>query len=123
MHSQATQKPPQPLTSTKNLSPTELRFRRLESIVAQMGGAVLASAETVERMAKRVDALATQVQHQGHQIQQQGEQIQQQGYQVFALSEAVQNLVDHQAESKVQLNQLTNTLQGLVALLAELPQE
>ena len=116
MHTQATQKLPQTLTSTKNLSPAELRFRRLESIVAQMGGTVLATAETVEHMAKRIDALAVQVQNQGHQIQQQG-------YQIFALSEAVQNLVEHQAESKVQLTQLTSTLQGLVDLLAELPQE
>ena len=91
-------------TTTKETSlTTEVRFNRLESIVEQIGEAVIASTETVERLAQRVDALVVEVQNQGHQVQQQG-------YQIFALSDALQTLVDSQSESKIQLTQLTESL-------------
>ncbi|MBE9125157.1 hypothetical protein IQ257_07635 [Coleofasciculus sp. LEGE 07092] len=88
----------------------EARLCRLESIVGQIGEAVLATTETIERLADRVDALAVQVQHQGHQVQQQG-------YQLFALSDAVQTLAENQNESLEQLGQLTVTLQRLAAAI------
>jgi predicted nucleic acid-binding Zn-ribbon protein len=86
------------------------RFSRLESIVSKIGQAVLATTETVERMAERVDTLAVQIQHQGHQVQQQG-------YQIFALSDALQTLVETQSKSDEQVNQLTNAIQHLIATL------
>jgi ABC-type transporter Mla subunit MlaD len=75
-----------------------------------MGEAVLATTETVDRLAERVDALAIQVQHQGHQVQQQG-------YQLFALSDAVQTLAETQHDSIERLGQLTETLQRLAAAI------
>lgn len=90
--------------SKEQSSLTDAQLQRLESIVENMGKTVLATTETVERLAKRVDALAVQVQHQGHQVQQQG-------YQIFALSDAVQALAETHQESKTQLNRLTETLQ------------
>lgn len=83
---------------------------RLESIVREIGEAVLATTETVDRLADRVDALAIQVQHQGHQVQQQG-------YQLFALSDAVQTLAETQQDSLQQIGQLSETLQRLAAAL------
>ena len=88
----------------------EARISRLESIVGQIGEAVLATTETIERLADRVDALAIQVQHQGHQVQQQG-------YQLFALSDAVQTLAETQHDSLEQLGQLTETLQRLATAI------
>jgi len=88
----------------------EARINRLESIVEQIGEAVLATTETIDRLADRVDALAIQVQHQGHQVQQQG-------YQLFALSDAVQTLAETQHDSLQQLGQLTETLQRIAAAL------
>ncbi len=49
-----------------------------ETIVLQMGDAVIAATETVNCLADRMEELATNVQ--------------QQGYQIFALTEEVQNL-------------------------------
>jgi chromosome segregation ATPase len=86
------------------------RISRLESIVGQIGEAVLATTETIERLAERVDALTVQVQHQGHQVQQQG-------YQLFALSDAVQTLAESQSCSLNQLEQLTETLQSLATAI------
>lgn len=88
----------------------EARISRLETIVGQMGEAVLATTETIDRLAERVDALAIQVQHQGHQVQQQG-------YQLFALSDAVQTLAETQNEALGQLSQLTETLQRLATAI------
>ena len=88
----------------------EARISRLESIVGQIGEAILATTETIERLADRVDALAIQVQHQGHQVQQQG-------YQIFALSDAVQTLAETQNDSLEQLGQVTETLQRLAAAI------
>jgi len=82
----------------------ENRLERLEAIAAQIGEAVLATTETIERLADRVNALTIQVQQQGHQVQQQG-------YQIFALSETVQNLAQSQEETISKLSCLTDALQ------------
>jgi ABC-type transporter Mla subunit MlaD len=81
----------------------EVTSEQLEVVVQQIGEAVLATTETIERMANRVDVLTTQVQ--------------QQGYQIFALSDAVQTLVENQEQSIATLNQLTGVLQQLVERL------
>lgn len=81
----------------------EVKSNRLETIVEQIGEAVLATTETIERLSNRVDALTTQVQ--------------QQGYQIFALSDAIQTLAENQDNSLEQLAQLTEALQSLVARL------
>lgn len=83
----------------------EVRLNRLESIVQQVGEAVLATSETVDRLSNRVDALATQVQ--------------QQGYQIFALSDAVQTLAENQDTALERLGQLTEALQRLVAAIED----
>jgi len=99
------------LTAEKNASlALEARISRLESIVGQIGEAVLATTETIDRLADRVDALAVQVQHQG-------QQVQQQGYQLFALSDAVQTLAESQNDSLEHLGQLTETLQRLASAI------
>ncbi|WP_446418452.1 hypothetical protein [Coleofasciculus sp.] len=97
-------------STNKGTLSLEARISRLESIVGQIGEAVLATTETIDRLGKRVDALAVQVQHQGHQVQQQG-------YQLFALSDAVQTLAENQNESLAELGQLTETLQRLAAAI------
>lgn len=86
------------------------RISRLESIVKDIGEAVLATTETIDRLADQVDALTVQVQEQGHQVQQQG-------YQIFALSDAVQTLAEAQKDSLQQLTQLTEVLQHLVGVV------
>ena len=92
----------------------EARISRLEAIVGQIGEAVLATTETIDRLAERVDVLAIQVQHQG-------QQVQQQGYQIFALSDAVQTLTQTQNVSLEQLGQLTETLKSLAAAIEAAP--
>lgn len=89
---------------------SESKITRLELIVEQIGEAVIATTETVERLAERVDALAVQMQQQVHQVQQQS-------YQIFAVSDALQTLVDSQSNSKEQLDELTNALNRLVTIL------
>lgn len=81
----------------------EVKANRLETIVEQIGEAVLATTETIERLSNRVDALTSQVQ--------------QQGYQIFALSDAIQTLAENQDNSLEQLAQLTEALQCLIARL------
>ena len=88
----------------------ESRFRRLESVVEQIGLAVIATTETVESLATQVDTLAVQLQHQGHQVQQQS-------YQIFALSDALQTVTNSQAESGRQITQLTEALQHLTVVI------
>jgi chromosome segregation ATPase len=88
----------------------EVKINRLESIVEQIGEAVLATTETIERLADRVDTLSVQV-------EEQGKQIQQQGYQILALCDAVQTLADTQDDSLQKLSQLTNTLDRLTILI------
>ena len=99
-----------PTPANRGSLAVEARISRLESIVGQIGEAVLITTETIERLAERVDALAVQVQHQGHQIQQQG-------YQIFALSDTVQTLAEAQSGSIEELEQLTKTLQRLAAAI------
>jgi chromosome segregation ATPase len=88
----------------------EAKISRLESIVEQIGDAVISTTETIEHLAQRVDALSLQVEAQG-------KQVQQQGYQIFALCDAVQSLADSQKNSMQQITQLSQTLDQLVSLL------
>ena len=85
-----------------------MEVQELEAILAQMGEAVLATTETVDRLATRVDSLVNQVQ--------------QQGYQIFALSDAVQTLGEAQDASLQRLDRLTSVLERLVMAI-EQPEE
>jgi ABC-type transporter Mla subunit MlaD len=87
----------------------EVKLTSLESIVQQMGEAVLATTETIDRLATRVDALANQVQ--------------QQGYQIFALSDTVQTLAENQDSALERLGQLTEALQRLVTAIEDADDE
>ena len=78
---------------------------RIEAIVQQIGEAVLATTETVDRLASRVDAIA--------------QQVQQQGYQIFALSDAVQTLAENHDSALERLGQLTDALKGLVSAIED----
>jgi uncharacterized protein YoxC len=88
----------------------ELKVSRLESIVEQIGEAVISTTETIERLAERVDCLSSQV-------QEQGKQVQQQGYQILALCDAVQTLAESQDDSLGKLTHLTQSLDRLMALI------
>ena len=92
--------------SQEEIDPQE-RFARLEEIVEYIGEAVIAATDTVEHLAQRVDSLAVL-------IQDQAEQVQQQGYQVFALSDAIETLVQSQSDSQSQIEQLTEALHNFV---------
>lgn len=109
-HPQTEQNEINPALHEKVPSGAEVRIRRLETIVQQIGEAVLATTETIDRLAARIDALTVQVQHQGHQVQQQG-------YQVFALSDAVQTLAEAQNDSLEQIGQLAIALQHFVTAI------
>lgn len=84
---------------------TELQ--QLEILVEKIGEAVIVTTETVERLAEKVEALAIELQNQS----------QQQSYQIFALTEALQTLVESQSSSQEQLAQLTETLQVFVKII------
>lgn len=88
----------------------KVKVGRLESIVEQIGEAVLATTETIERLSDRVDTLSVQV-------EEQGKQVQQQGYQILALCDAVQTLAENQDDSMQRLTQLTQTLNRLMVVL------
>ncbi|MBW4642391.1 MAG: hypothetical protein KME23_05145 [Goleter apudmare HA4340-LM2] len=88
----------------------EVKINRLESIVEQIGEAVLSTTETIESLANRLDTLSVQV-------EEQGKQVQQQGYQIFALCDAVQTLAESQDNSLQKLTQLTETLDKLMLML------
>ncbi|AFY47409.1 hypothetical protein Nos7524_1533 [Nostoc sp. PCC 7524] len=88
----------------------EVKISRLESIVEQIGEAVLSTTETIERLADRLDNLSCQVEAQG-------KQLQQQGYQIFALCDAIQSLAESQDDSLQRLTQLTQTLDRLTSLI------
>ncbi|MBO3463749.1 hypothetical protein G7B40_032560 [Aetokthonos hydrillicola Thurmond2011] len=88
----------------------EVKISRLESIVEQIGEAVLATTETIERLAERVDTLSAQVEEQGRQVQQQGHQI-------LSLCDAVQTLTKKQDDSLATLTQLTHTLDRITKLV------
>lgn len=87
----------------------EVQFNNLETIVVQIGEAVLATTETVDRLAAQVDALSSQVQ--------------QQGYQIFALSDAVQTLAENHDSALDRLGQLADTLERFVAAIEDKPDE
>lgn len=87
-----------------------VKIRRLESIVEQIGEAVLSTTETIERLGERVDILSIQ-------IEIQGKQLQQQGYQILALCDAVQTLAETQDDSLQKVTQLTQTLDRLMKML------
>ncbi|MBD2361272.1 hypothetical protein [Anabaena sp. UHCC 0399] len=91
-------------------SGVEVKINRLESIVEQIGEAVLSTTETIERLADRLENLSCQVEAQG-------KQLQQQGYQIFALCDAVQSLAESQDDSLQKLAQLTQTLDKLTSLI------
>lgn len=86
------------------------RLDRLEVIVEQMAHAVLATTDVVDRMGERMDFLSLQV-------QQQGQQFQQQGYQVYTITDAVQTLIENQADAGKQLNDLMITISHLAKAL------
>ena len=83
----------------------EVQADHLESIVLRIGEAVLATTETVDKLALQVDTLTTQVQ--------------QQNYQLFALSDSVQILIENQDGVTERLKQLTETLQNLATAIVE----
>jgi ABC-type transporter Mla subunit MlaD len=83
----------------------DVQSTSLESIVQQVGEAVLTTTETVEQLSGTIDALA--------------KQVQQQGYQIFALSDAVQTIAENQDATLERLGQLTETLQRLVAAIED----
>ncbi|MBG1266506.1 hypothetical protein [Nostoc sp. WHI] len=88
----------------------EVKINRLESIVEQIGEAVLSTSETIERLAQRLETISIQVEAQG-------QQVQQQGYQIVALCDVVQTLAESQHDSLQKLNQLTQTLDRLMSLI------
>jgi chromosome segregation ATPase len=88
----------------------EAKVNRLESIVEQIGEAVLATTETIDRLGDRVNNI-------GVQVEEQGRQIQQQGYQILALCDAVQTLAETQDDSLQKLSQLTQTLDRLMTMI------
>jgi ABC-type transporter Mla subunit MlaD len=73
---------------------------QLETIVQQIAEAVLATTDTVDRLADRLNSLANQVE--------------QQGYQIFALSDAVETLNQAQTESLKRLDRIADALERLV---------
>ncbi|MCM0591451.1 MAG: hypothetical protein HEQ35_21165 [Gloeotrichia echinulata IR180] len=88
----------------------EVKINRLESIVEQIGEAVLSTTETIESLAVRLETVSLQV-------EEQGKQVQQQGYQIFALCDAVQSLAESQDDSLQKLSELTQSLNTLMLLL------
>lgn len=76
------------------------RLDSLELIVQQIGEAVLATTDTIDRLSDRMDALVNQVQ--------------QQGYQNFALTDAVQTITEVQQESLKRLDRVSDALERLV---------
>ncbi|WP_206603149.1 hypothetical protein [Leptolyngbya ohadii] len=83
----------------------DVQSNQLESVLLQMGEAVIATTETVDRLASQLDALT--------------KQVQQQGYQIFALSDAVQTLAENQDGALERIQQLTTVLERLVAAIED----
>ncbi|MCG6136230.1 MAG: hypothetical protein MET45_16550 [Nostoc sp. LLA-1] len=94
------------------LSGIEVKISRLESIVEQIGEAVLTTTETIEHLAEKLENLSVQVEAQG-------KQVQQQGYQIFALCDAVQTLAQSQDNSLQRLTQVTQTLDKLTLFIQQ----
>jgi chromosome segregation ATPase len=86
-----------------------LNTNRLESILEEMGEAVITATQTVECLAERLDSLTIK-------MEQQEEQIKQQGYQIFALSESLQTLVEINSESSEEMRQLIAVLKSLLKI-------
>ncbi|UBF25291.1 hypothetical protein K9N68_27350 [Kovacikia minuta CCNUW1] len=84
---------------------TQSRLESLELIVQQIGEAVLATTETVERLSERIDGLANQVQ--------------QQGYQIFALGDAVQTMTEVHTESLQRLDRVADALERLMQAIED----
>jgi len=80
-----------------------LEAGQLETLVQQIGEAVLATTETVETLSGQVDVLT--------------QQVQQQGYQIFALSDAIQTLAENQDAAIARLDKLTAVLETLVSAI------
>ncbi|TVP61098.1 MAG: hypothetical protein EA343_15345 [Nodularia sp. (in: Bacteria)] len=91
-------------------SGVQVKMGRVESIVEQIGEAVLSTTETIEHLAEGLENLSVQVEAQG-------KQVQQQGYQVLALCDAVQSLAESQEYSLQRITQLTQTLDRLMFLI------
>lgn len=91
-------------------SGVQIKISRVESIVEQIGEAVLSTTETIENLAQELENLSVQVEAQG-------KQVQQQGYQIFALCDAVQSLAESQENSRQQITQLIQTLNRLTLLI------
>lgn len=83
----------------------QTRLETLETLVRQIGEALLATTETVDRLAESVDALVNQVQ--------------QQGYQNFALNDAVQSLTEAHSDSIRRLDRATDALERLVRAIEQ----
>lgn len=81
------------------------RLDSLEVIVQQIGEAVLATTETVERLSERMDLLV--------------DQVKQQGYQNFALGDAVQTAIEGQQESLKRLDRVADSLERLVRAIEQ----
>lgn len=77
----------------------------LKPLVQQIGEAVLATTDTVEKLAEQMDVLT--------------KQVQQQGYQIFALSDTVQTLAENQDAALERLGRLTEVLERLVRAIEE----
>ena len=86
------------------------RVNGLESIVEQIGEAVLATTQTIESLGNRIDNLSIQV-------EEQGKQIQQQGYQILALCNVIETLADTQDDSLKKITGLTQSLNRLMDIL------
>ena len=83
----------------------QTRLEALEELVQQIGEAVLATTETVERLSERMDSLV--------------DQMQQQGYQNFALGDSVQTLTTSHAESMQRLDRVATALERLVQAIEQ----
>ena len=89
-------------SSTNSYNPAPQK-PTLESVVLQMGDAVVASTDTVDCVAERINELT--------------QQVQQQGYQIFALSEEVQTLTTLHTATLERLEAIATRLEcaGLVS--------
>ncbi len=83
----------------------QTRLEAMEGLIQQIGEAVLATTETIERLSERMDSLV--------------EQVQQQGYQNFALGDAVQTLTETHGESIQRLDRVAEALERLVRAIEQ----
>ena len=83
----------------------QTRMETLETLVQQIGEALVATTETVERLADRIDTLI--------------DQVEQQGYQNFALGDAVQTLTEAHGDSMKRLDRVAEALERLVRAIEQ----